>query len=137
MKKTVLIFGMLAFAILVLLQVSQYALISGDVTIELVISGIAIVFFAIGVVTQKRFRKEETVQKEIDQKQLESIGLSKRKYEILLEMVSGYSNKEIAEHLFVSESTIKTHVSTVLLKRDAKRRTQAIQKAKELQILPI
>ena len=137
MKKTVLIFGMLTFAILALLQLSQYALISGDVTIELVISGIAIVFFAIGVMIQKRFRKEETVQKEIDQKQLEVIGLSKREYEVLLEMALGCSNKEIAEHLFVSESTIKTHVSNVLLKLDAKRRTQAIQKAKELQILPI
>lgn len=137
MKKTILIFGMLALAILALLQLSQYALISGDVTIELVISGIAIVFFVIGVVIQKRFRKEETVQTVIDQKQLEAIGLSKREYEVLLEMASGYSNKEIAEHLFVSESTIKTHVSNVLLKLDAKRRTQAIQKAKELQILPI
>ena len=137
MKKTILIFGMLAFAILALLQLSQYALISGDLTIELFISGIAIVFFVIGVFIQKRFRKEETVQKEIDQKQLEAIGLSKREYEVLLEMASGYSNKEIAEHLFVSESTIKTHVSNVLLKLDAKRRTQAIQKAKELHILPI
>ena len=137
MKKTILIFGMLAFAILALLQLSQFALISGDVTIELVISGIAIVFFVIGVVIQKRFRKEETIQKQVDQKQLEAIGLSKREYEVLLEMASGHSNKEIAAHLFVSESTIKTHVSNVLLKLDAKRRTQAIQKAKELQILPI
>ncbi len=137
MKKTILIFGLLAFAILALLQLSQYALISGDLTIELVISGIAIVFFVIGVYIQKRFRKEVTVQKEVDQKQLETIGLSKREYEVLLEMASGYSNKEIAAHLFVSESTIKTHVSNVFLKLDAKRRTQAIQKAKELQILPI
>ena len=137
MKKTILIFGMLAFAILALLQLSQFALISGDVTIELVISGIAIVFFVIGVVIQKRFRKEETIQKQVDQKQLEAIGLSKREYEVLLEMASGHSNKEIAAHLFVSESTIKTHVSNVLLKLDAKRRTQAIRKAKELQILPI
>jgi len=137
MKKTILIFGMLAFAILALLQLSQFALISGDVTIELVISGIAIVFFVIGVVIQKRLRKEVSVQKDVNQKQLEAIGLSKREYEVLLEMASGYSNKEIAAHLFVSESTIKTHVSNVFLKLDAKRRTQAIQKAKELQILPI
>ncbi|WP_299216608.1 response regulator transcription factor [uncultured Dokdonia sp.] len=137
MKKTVLIFGMLAFAILALLQLSKYALISGDLTIELIISGIAIVFFVIGVAIQKRFRKQETESKEIDQKQLDTIGLSKREYEVLIEMASGYSNKEIATHLFVSESTIKTHVSNVFLKLDAKRRTQAIQKAKELQILPI
>ena len=136
MKKTILIFGMLAFAILALLQLSQYSLLSGDLTIEFVISGIAIVFFVIGVFIQKKFRKEKTVSVEVDQKQIEAIGLSKREYEVLVEMASGYSNEEIADRLFVSESTIKTHVSNVLLKLDAKRRTQAIQKAKELQILP-
>jgi ATP/maltotriose-dependent transcriptional regulator MalT len=88
------------------------------------------------VFIQKRFRKEETVPKEVDQEQIDIIGLSKREYEVLLEMASGYSNKEIAARLFVSESTIKTHVSNVLLKLDAKRRTQAIQRAKELYILP-
>ncbi|WP_299761291.1 response regulator transcription factor [uncultured Dokdonia sp.] len=137
MKKTILIFGMLALAILALLQLSSYSLISGDLTIEFVISGIAILFFIIGVFIQKKFKKENIVSKEVDQKQINAIGLSKREYEVLLEMASGYSNKEIAERLFVSESTIKTHVSNVLLKLDAKRRTQAIQKAKELHILPI
>jgi len=137
MKKTILIFGMLALAILALLQLSSYSLISGDLTIEFVISGIAILFFIIGVFIQKKFKKEEVIPKEVDQKQIDAIGLSKREYEVLLEMASGYSNKEIAERLFVSESTIKTHVSNVLLKLDAKRRTQAIQKAKELHILPI
>ena len=136
MKKTVLIFGMLALAILALLQLSQYSLLSGDLKIEFVISGIAIVFFVIGVFIQKKFRKEEAPFIEVDQKQIETIGLSKREYEVLVEMASGYSNKEIADRLFVSESTIKTHVSSVLLKLNAKRRTQAIQKAKELQILP-
>lgn len=136
MKKTVLIFGMLALAILALLQLSQYSLLSGDLKIEFVISGIAIVFFVIGVFIQKKFRKEEASFVEVDQKQIETIGLSKREYEVLVEMASGYSNKEIADRLFVSESTIKTHVSSVLLKLNAKRRTQAIQKAKELQILP-
>ncbi len=137
MKRTVLIFGMLALAILALLQLSRYSLLSGDLMIELVISGIAIVFFIIGVFIQKRFKKVEVISQEIDQKQIEIIGLSKREYEVLLEMASGYSNKEIAERLYVSESTIKTHVSNVFTKLDAKRRTQAIQKAKELQILPV
>ncbi|GGG22318.1 hypothetical protein GCM10011344_23830 [Dokdonia pacifica] len=127
---------MLALAILALLQLSQYSLLSGDLKIEFVISGIAIVFFVIGVFIQKKFRKEEAPFVEVDQKQIETIGLSKREYEVLVEMASGYSNKEIADRLFVSESTIKTHVSSVLLKLNAKRRTQAIQKAKELQILP-
>ena len=137
MKKTILIFGMLALAILALLQLSSYGLISGNLTIEFVISGIAILFFIIGVFIQKKLKKEEVISKEINQKQIDAIGLSKREYEVLLEMASGYSNKEIGERLFLSESTIKTHVSNVLLKLNAKRRTQAIKNAKELQILPI
>ncbi|MEP0263206.1 response regulator transcription factor [Dokdonia sp.] len=136
MKKTILIFGVLALAILALLQLSKYALITGDLKIELVIGGIAIFFFVIGVFIQKRLRNDEVSSQEIDQKQIDAIGLSKREYEVLLEMASGYSNKEIAAHLFVSESTIKTHVSNVFLKLDSKRRTQAIQRAKELHILP-
>lgn len=136
MKKTILIFGALALAILALLQLSTYALIAGDLKIELVIGAIAIVFFIVGVFMQKRLRKKEMPSQEIDRKQIEILGLSKREYEVLLEMASGYSNKEIASHLFVSESTIKTHVSNVLLKLDAKRRTQAVQRAKELRILP-
>ena len=55
----------------------------------------------------------------------------------MLELIShGLSNQEIADKLFVSTSTVKTHVSNVLAKLDSKRRTQAIQRAKELRILP-
>jgi len=79
--------------------------------------------------------QNKSIPKEIDHKKIASLGLSKREYEVLGEIVQGLSNKEIAEKLFVSESTIKTHVSNVFLKLDAKRRTQAIQIAKELRII--
>lgn len=137
MKKTILIFGLLAFAIIAFMQLSQYALVSGDLKIELIISAIAVVFFLIGVYIQKRFKKNPTTQTHINQKAIEASGLSNREYEVLQEIAKGHSNKEIATHLFVSESTIKTHVSNILLKLDAKRRTHAIQKAKELRILAV
>ena len=54
---------------------------------------------------------------------------------MLQNISEGLSNKEIAEKLFLSESTIKTHVSNILLKLDAKRRTQAVQRAKAFQII--
>ena len=54
---------------------------------------------------------------------------------MLQNIAEGLSNKEIAEKLFLSESTIKTHVSNLLVKLDAKRRTQAVTIAKSHQIL--
>ena len=53
----------------------------------------------------------------------------------LQKIAEGLSNKEIAETLFLSESTIKTYVSNILLKLNAKRRTQAVQIAKSFQII--
>lgn len=137
MKKTVFIFSSLIIALLILFQLSRYTYISGDISIEIVIAVIAIVFFLIGIYINKKIgKKENSSLDSIDQKKIEELGLSHREYEVLVHISKGMSNLEIAEALFVSESTIKTHVSNLLLKLDAKRRTQALKKAKELQILP-
>ncbi|NER18046.1 DNA-binding response regulator [Spongiivirga citrea] len=110
---------------------------AGESKIEIVIAVIAVIFFILGVyLNKKSLHSEKPSDNEIDQSQIDAIGLSKREYEVLIQIHKGFSNKEIAEHLFLSESTIKTHVSNILVKLDAKRRTQAIQKAKALQILP-
>ncbi len=136
MRKTILIFAALIAALLALFQLSKYSVLAGDSSIELIIAIIAIVFFIIGVIINKRvLHKEKKIVGEIDHKKIAALGLSKREYEVLCKVASGLSNKEIAEKLFVSESTIKTHVSNLLVKLDAKRRTQAIQIAKELQII--
>ncbi len=136
MKKTIFIFGALVLALLILFQLSKYSLVSGNTSIEFIIAGIAIVFFIIGIVINKRvLHKGKSNSKEIDHEKIKTLGLSKREYEVLCEIASGLSNKEIAKKLFVSESTIKTHVSNILVKLNAKRRTQAIQIAKELQII--
>ncbi len=116
-------------------------MITGYTSIEMVISGIAIVFFIIGILINKKIlnnstKESLTTSTEINHQKIKDIGLSKREYEVLCQIAEGLSNKEIAIKLFVSENTIKTHVSKVLLKLDAKRRTQAIQIAKELQIIP-
>lgn len=111
-------------------------MISGTLNIEIVIATIAIVFFFIGIYLNKKSLHKKKIQpKEIDYKKIESLELSKREYQILEEIALGLSNKEIASKLFLSESTIKTHVSNLLLKLNAKRRTQAVQIAKEINIL--
>lgn len=136
MKKTILIFGLLILALLLLFQFSKYAIISGDLNTELVIALIAIVFFLIGVyLNKKSLQKQANNSEEIDHTKIKDLDISKREYEVLLAISEGLSNKEIGEKLFVSESTIKTHVSNLLSKLDAKRRTQALQVAKDLKII--
>ena len=138
MKKTILIFSALIIALLLLLKLSEYAVVFGNTRIELIIAGIAILFFLIGIYTNKRsLRTKPETAKTIDHKKIEVLGISKREYEILCEIAKGLSNREIAEKLFIAESTVKTHVSNILLKLDVKRRTQAIQKAKEIHIIPV
>jgi len=111
-------------------------LLSGGIQTEIVISIVAIVFFIIGVFINKRTSHQEiNGPRTIDHQRIKELGLSNREYEVLQEIVLGLSNQEIAIKLFVSESTIKTHVSSVLLKLNAKRRTQAIKIAKHLKII--
>jgi len=138
MKKTIFIFSTLIFALLILFQLSKYSIRSGSLKIEFAIVGIALIFLVIGILLHKKSlqKKEKLMLKEeIDSNKVKELGISKREYEILLEVSNGFSNKEIAERLFVSESTIKTHISNLYVKLNAKRRTQAIQKAKEMRII--
>lgn len=105
---------------------------------EVVVAGIALLFLLIGFLLSRRSSTPGTNASEetkIDQRKIEELGISSREYEILQEIAKGLSNKEIAEKLFVSESTVKTHVSNLFTKLDVKRRTQAIQQAKSFKIL--
>jgi DNA-binding NarL/FixJ family response regulator len=136
MKKTILVFGLLILALLVLFQLSKYSMISGNLNIEIVIAEVAVVFFIVGVYLNKRsLQIQNNKPFKIDFQKAEDLDITKREYEVLLAISSGFSNKEIAEQLFLSESTIKTHVSNLLVKLNAKRRTQAIQIAKDLKII--
>ena len=136
MKKTIVVFGLLILALLLLFQFSKYAVISGDLNSEFAIAIIAIVFFFVGVyLNKKSLQKQKTTSEDINHKKIKDLDISKREYEVLLGISEGLSNKEIGEKLFVSESTIKTHVSNLLSKLNAKRRTQALQIAKDFNII--
>lgn len=136
MKKTVFTFSALIVALLVLFQLGKYTYIAGDTSIELVIAVVAVVFLFIGLYLNRRNTVTEPVpSQKINPHKIKELGISQREYEVLIEISKGLSNKEIGEKLFLSESTIKTHVSNLLLKLDAKRRTQAIKKARELNLI--
>ncbi len=136
MKKTILVFALLIVALVLLFQISKYSIILGKTSIEFVIAIIAVVFFIVGIyINKKSLHQPKKITSEIDTQIIKKLEISKREYEVLHQISLGLSNKEIAKKLFISESTIKTHVSSLLIKLDAKRRTQAIQKAKKLHIL--
>ena len=111
-------------------------MISGNLNVEIVVAIIAVVFFFVGVYLNKRsLHKKRGISDEIDHEKIKELDISNREYEVLQAISEGLSNKEIADKLYVSESTIKTHVSNLLVKLNAKRRTQALQIAKDLQII--
>ena len=136
MKKTILVFAGLILALLLLFQISTYSINSGNLKIEFAIAVIAIVFFVIGIyINKKSLYKPLNSSEKINHQKIKELEITNREYEVLQSISEGLSNKEIAEKLFISESTIKTHVSNLLVKLNAKRRTQAIQIAKDFRII--
>jgi two-component system, NarL family, response regulator LiaR len=92
------------------------------------------------IIVEKEIIKEVVIDKSapfsMNSKEMETRGISKREYEVLELMSQGLSNQEIADKLFISLSTVKTHSSNLLQKLGAERRTQAIQNAKSAGLIP-
>ncbi|PIV33617.1 MAG: helix-turn-helix transcriptional regulator [Lysobacterales bacterium CG02_land_8_20_14_3_00_62_12] len=106
---------------------------SGDVYLSLV----AAAFLVLGIVLGARvFATAAPVAFDGNPKAQAALGLSERELEVLHELAAGYANKEIALRLHVSPNTIKTHVARLFEKLGAKRRTEAIRRARELGIVP-
>lgn len=136
MKKTIFVFSGLILSLLLLFQFSKYAFILGNLKLELFLVIIAVVFFVIGIVINKKSLHKPIIDsKEINHKKITELEITPREYEVLQAISKGLSNKEIADTLFLSESTIKTHVSKLLIKLNAKRRTQALKIAKDLKLI--
>jgi len=106
---------------------------SGDVYLFL----IAVAFLVLGIVLGVRvFAAPAPVVFDGNPKAQAALGLSVRELEVLHELAAGHSNKEIAAQLHVSPNTVKTHVARLFEKLGAKRRTEAIRRARELGIVP-
>ena len=127
-------------ALIGLLKLVEYKYLVRDIPLEFYIGFIAVMFTALGIWAGLRLTRPKIVKVgpdfELDKANLEKTGISNREYEVLELISQGLSNEEIAEKLFVSISTVKTHVSNVLGKLEARRRTEAIARAKELHIIP-
>ncbi|KYG75740.1 hypothetical protein AWW68_07850 [Roseivirga spongicola] len=139
MFKVILRFGLIIAALLILFQLSKMSLFIPEMSQDLTIGLVGAAFIGLGVYLGLKFRKVEIIEVspsiEIDHDRIQSLGLTEREMEVLHHIAEGCSNIEIGEKLFVSENTIKTHVSNLFVKLDVKRRTQAVTRAKELRII--
>ncbi len=138
----VLLYGLSLGLLLTSLQYSQYRLLGFGNTEKWYIGLIAILFASLGIwagrkLTHKSKVVETSLVAEFQPKEeaMKRLGITPRELDVLEQMAQGLSNQEIAEKLFVSLNTVKTHSSNVFSKLDAQRRTQAIQKAKELGLI--
>jgi NarL family two-component system response regulator LiaR len=140
MKRTVLIYGSSMAGLIVLLKIAEYRyFVFGDLTAEFFIGFIAFLFTALGIWVGWRLTHRTVIVRDPDfvpnAAALESLGISKREMEVLELIAQGLSNREIAEKLFLSPHTVKSHSSSLFVKLSARRRTEAIKNAKELGVL--
>ena len=150
MKKTVLIYGVLGGVLIALLKVVEYRFLVIEHSLEIYGGIVALLFSCLGIWLGLKLTKtkETVVVREVpvpvpvsgpferNEVRLGELGITPRELEILEAMAAGFSNREIAEKLFVSENTVKTHANRLFDKLSAKRRTQAVQLAKEAGLIP-
>ena len=164
MKRHALIFGLVGGVLIAALQYTEYRFVVIEHSLELYGALVAILFATFGIwlglrITRNRETVRETVVvKEVpvyvetpaeapasnivpgpfapDTARQQALGITARELEILNLVARGFSNREIATQLFVSENTVKTHCARAFDKLGAARRTQAVQRGKELGLLP-
>jgi DNA-binding CsgD family transcriptional regulator len=148
MKRHVLIYGLIGGVVIVVLKWTEYRFLVIEHSIEIYGGLIAATFAVLGIWLGLRLTgtQHKIVVKEVpipagqpfvpDEKKRDDLGITRRELDTLELMAQGMSNREIAEKLFVSENTVKTHSSRVFDKLGAKRRTQAVQLGKQFGLLP-
>jgi len=145
-KKTILLYGLLGGVLIAVLKLVEYRYLVIEHSLEIYGGIVAALFSALGIWLGLKLTRKTVVVKEVpvpvpgpfvrNEVQLEKLGITPRELEILEAIAAGLSNREIAERLFVSENTVKTHAARLFDKLSAKRRTQAIQRAKEAGLIP-
>lgn len=162
----ILFYGLCGGLLIVVLKLTEYRFLVVEHSVEIYAGLIAALFAGLGIwlgltLTRKKPAKivtqtivkeivhekivTETVVKEIsaptgpfvaDEARVSQLGITARELEILGLIASGLSNREIADQLFVSENTVKTHSSRLFDKLGAKRRTQAVRIGKNARLIP-
>ena len=147
--KHIILYGFMTAILVFLLKWLQWKFLIVENAIEIYIGLIAIFFTSLGAwaaiqidkpktqskAMEKALIEDQPKQFAINKPALEKLELTNREYEMLQFIAKGHSNAEIAETLFLSLSTVKTHVSNLYTKMEVNSRTQAIAKAQKLKII--
>jgi DNA-binding CsgD family transcriptional regulator len=148
-RKHLILYGAALAVLVFFMKWLQWKFLITDNAMDIYIGMIALLFTGLGIwvamqlttpkvktiVVEKEVTGMQSDASTIDIAVLENLQLTNREYEVLLLLCTGHSNTEIANQLFLSLSTIKTHVSNLYTKLDVKSRVQAIDKAKRLKIV--
>jgi DNA-binding CsgD family transcriptional regulator len=153
-RKQILLLGIVGGILIAALRAIEYRFLVLEHSLEIYGGLVAIIFAGVGIWLGLKSATHKVVVREVhvevpvevlvqapanfvlDEKKLDSLGITRRELEILELIASGLSNKEIAARVNVSENTVKTHSSRVFDKLGARRRTQAVQMGKELRLIP-
>lgn len=150
--RQILLYGLLGGVLIFALRLIEYRFLVIEHSLEMYGGLVAVIFVALGLWLGQRLRDGTTatvpateprvslpltgVTTDSAEAQRTAMGVTRRELEILQLMADGLSNREIAQRLFVSENTVKTHSSRLFEKLDARRRTQAVQRGKVVGLLP-
>jgi len=147
--KRVLLYGSIGGALITVLKLVEYKYFVRAYPAEVYGGLLALIFTAVGIYLGLKWTRppepvvvvrEVIVREEgpfvLNAGKLKEVGLTAREHEILGLIAHGMSNREIAETLFVSENTVKTHSSRLFEKLEVNRRVQAVRKGKELGLIP-
>jgi two-component system, NarL family, response regulator LiaR len=157
-KRTILVYGLLGGLLIALLKLVEYRFLVVEHSLEVYGGIVALLFSVLGIwLGLKLTRTRETVVVREVPVRVEvpvevpvpsngaftpnvarqaELGITRREMEILQLIAAGLSNREIAQRLYVSENTVKTHSGRLFEKLEARRRTQAVQRAKEAGLIP-
>ncbi len=144
--REILLYGSCCGLLITILRLTEYRFLVVEHSLEIYGGLVAALFSALGIwlgLTLTR-KKPERLRSSPDQSgpfiadasRLAELGITPRELEILGLIADGLSNREIADRLFVSENTVKTHSSRLFDKLGARRRTQAVQLGKQAHLIP-
>lgn len=142
------LFGLLGGVLVALLEAIEYRFLVVEHSVQIYGGLVALLFSALGIWLGLKLTRvrEKVVVREVpvpvggpftrDEQRRQELGVTPRELEILELIAAGMSTREIADRLFISQNTVKTHSSSLFTKLSARRRTQAVKHAKEEGLIP-